>query len=164
MRRRHTRDDYLHLLDQARRRVPGIALSTDVIVGFPGETDADFEDSLTLTRAAAVPSMSPSSTRRGRIRCAEADARRRPEAEKTARIVALQRCSGTSRQASTSLRWHRGRWYWWTPSAAGTATTVGAVDGQHCSELPTTVRYFLRRTRRVDRPDGPGACRVSRSP
>jgi tRNA-2-methylthio-N6-dimethylallyladenosine synthase len=52
MRRRHTRDDYLALLDRLRETVPGIALSTDLIVGFPGETDADFEDTMSLVRAA----------------------------------------------------------------------------------------------------------------
>lgn len=52
MRRRHTRDHYLELLDQLREAVPGIALSTDIIVGFPGETDADFEDTMSLVRLA----------------------------------------------------------------------------------------------------------------
>jgi len=48
MRRRHTRERYLALIDDARFRVPGISLSTDVIVGFPGETVDDFEDTLSL--------------------------------------------------------------------------------------------------------------------
>jgi tRNA-2-methylthio-N6-dimethylallyladenosine synthase len=50
MRRRHTRDDYLRLVDRVRAAVPDIQLSTDVIVGFPGETAADFEDTLSLAR------------------------------------------------------------------------------------------------------------------
>jgi len=50
MRRRHTREDYLRLVDRVREAVPQIQLSTDVIVGFPGETDADFEDTMSLTR------------------------------------------------------------------------------------------------------------------
>ena len=48
MRRRHTRERYLALIDDVRGRVPGITLSTDVIVGFPGETADDFEDTLSL--------------------------------------------------------------------------------------------------------------------
>ncbi len=42
MRRGYTAADYRRLVDEIRLRVPGIALSTDVIVGFPGETEADF--------------------------------------------------------------------------------------------------------------------------
>jgi tRNA-2-methylthio-N6-dimethylallyladenosine synthase len=46
MRRRHTREEYLDLVDSIRAAVPGIALSTDMIVGFPGETARDFEDTV----------------------------------------------------------------------------------------------------------------------
>ena len=48
MRRTYDRDRYLALVDRIREGVPGIALTTDIIVGFPGETDADFEESLSL--------------------------------------------------------------------------------------------------------------------
>jgi tRNA-2-methylthio-N6-dimethylallyladenosine synthase len=48
MNRRHTRDDYLRLVDQVRAARPDIALSSDFIVGFPGETDADFRDTMDL--------------------------------------------------------------------------------------------------------------------
>ncbi|MEX3011246.1 tRNA (N6-isopentenyl adenosine(37)-C2)-methylthiotransferase MiaB [Hoeflea sp. TYP-13] len=48
MNRRHTADDYLRLVDRIRAARPDIALSGDFIVGFPGETDADFEDTLRL--------------------------------------------------------------------------------------------------------------------
>ncbi len=41
--RRYTRGRFLEIVDRVRSRVPGIALSTDVIVGFPGETEEDFE-------------------------------------------------------------------------------------------------------------------------
>jgi len=50
MNRRHTREDYFRLLDRIRAAVPDIALSGDFIVGFPGETDADFEDTMDLIR------------------------------------------------------------------------------------------------------------------
>ncbi len=50
MNRQHTRDDYLRLLDRMRAAKPGLALSSDFIVGFPGETDRDFEDTLALVR------------------------------------------------------------------------------------------------------------------
>ncbi|MGE4410133.1 MAG: tRNA (N6-isopentenyl adenosine(37)-C2)-methylthiotransferase MiaB [Sphingobium sp.] len=50
MNRSHTRDSYLHLLDRVRAARPDIALSGDFIVGFPGESDADFEATLSLVR------------------------------------------------------------------------------------------------------------------
>ncbi|MBK05350.1 MAG: tRNA (N6-isopentenyl adenosine(37)-C2)-methylthiotransferase MiaB [Deltaproteobacteria bacterium] len=48
MNRRHTREQYFEWVDALRERVPEIALSADVIVGFPGETDADFDDTMDL--------------------------------------------------------------------------------------------------------------------
>ena len=57
MRRRYTRDDYLRLVDEVRRSIPDIALSTDMIVGFPGETEADFAATLSLTRTVGFHGM-----------------------------------------------------------------------------------------------------------
>jgi tRNA-2-methylthio-N6-dimethylallyladenosine synthase len=57
MRRRHTREEYLELVDRIREAVPGIALSTDMIVGFPGETDRDFADTLSLVSRVRFHSM-----------------------------------------------------------------------------------------------------------
>lgn len=51
MRRQYTRDDYLRIIDQLKKRVSGIAFSTDIIVGFPGESEADFEQTLSLMAA-----------------------------------------------------------------------------------------------------------------
>ena len=48
MRRGYTRGDYLELVGRIRRACPGMALSTDIIVGFPGETDEQYEDTLSL--------------------------------------------------------------------------------------------------------------------
>ncbi len=48
MNRRHTRDDYLRIVDRLRRAQPELALTSDFIVGFPGESDADFRDTLKL--------------------------------------------------------------------------------------------------------------------
>lgn len=46
MRRRHTRAAFLEFLDDAQRRVPGIGIGTDALVGYPGETEEDFEETL----------------------------------------------------------------------------------------------------------------------
>ena len=51
MNRRHTAADYLRLIDRIRAVRPDIAMSGDFIVGFPGETDADFEDTMRLIEA-----------------------------------------------------------------------------------------------------------------
>ena len=48
MNRRHTADEYIAIIDRLRDAVPHLALSGDFIVGFPGETDADFADTLRL--------------------------------------------------------------------------------------------------------------------
>ena len=48
MRRRHTREDYFEIIDKLRSARPGISFSSDFIVGFPGETDKDFQDTLDL--------------------------------------------------------------------------------------------------------------------
>jgi tRNA-2-methylthio-N6-dimethylallyladenosine synthase len=52
MLRRYTRERYLEVVDQLRAAIPGITFSTDIIVGFPGETEAQFEETVTLVRAA----------------------------------------------------------------------------------------------------------------
>jgi tRNA-2-methylthio-N6-dimethylallyladenosine synthase len=57
MRRRHTREDYLDLVGSLKERVPGIQLSTDMIVGFPGESEKDFAETLTLVEAVRFHSM-----------------------------------------------------------------------------------------------------------
>ena len=53
MNRSHTRDGYLSVLERVRAARPDIALSGDFIVGFPGETDRDFEDTLSLVAEVA---------------------------------------------------------------------------------------------------------------
>ncbi len=53
MLRRYRRAEYLEVVGRLREAVPGITFSTDIIVGFPGETDAEFEETLTLVAEAA---------------------------------------------------------------------------------------------------------------
>ena len=91
MRRRHTREEYLDLVARIRHTIPGVALSTDMIVGFPGESAADFEETLSLVSAVRYHSMF---SFKYSVRPNTLASRRMSddvsEAEKTARIVALQ--------------------------------------------------------------------------
>jgi tRNA-2-methylthio-N6-dimethylallyladenosine synthase len=50
MLRRYTREKYFECAERLRAAIPGLALTTDVIVGFPGETDADFDETLSAVR------------------------------------------------------------------------------------------------------------------
>jgi tRNA-2-methylthio-N6-dimethylallyladenosine synthase len=102
MRRRYTRQEYLDLVERLRAAVPGITVSTDMIVGFPGETAEDFELTMDLVRRVRFLSMysfkySP--------RPNTLAAKRMPddvsEAEKTRRILALQ-----ALQRDVQTGWH----------------------------------------------------------
>ena len=56
MNRHYTSESYLRLVEQLRETVPDVGLSTDLIVGFPGETEDDFEATLELVREASYDS------------------------------------------------------------------------------------------------------------
>lgn len=86
MRRPYTAEGYAALLDRARSSIPGVVVTTDVIAGFPGESESDFADSLAFveragfakvhvfpfsprpgTAAAALPGQVPPEVRRARV-------------------------------------------------------------------------------------------------
>jgi tRNA-2-methylthio-N6-dimethylallyladenosine synthase len=56
MRRAYRRDRYLSILENVRAHLPHAAITTDIIVGFPGETEADFADTLDVVRQARFAS------------------------------------------------------------------------------------------------------------
>jgi tRNA-2-methylthio-N6-dimethylallyladenosine synthase len=91
MRRRYTRESYLDLVATLRERVSGITLTTDMIVGFPCETDADFEETMSLTRLVRYESMfSFKYSERPNTLALKRYPDAVSEVEKTRRIVALQ--------------------------------------------------------------------------
>jgi tRNA-2-methylthio-N6-dimethylallyladenosine synthase len=90
MNRKHTAERFLAIIDKIRKARPDIAVSSDFIVGFPGERDQDFEDTLKLVRATGFASaFSFKYSRRPGTPAAEMMAQI-PEDVKDARLQALQ--------------------------------------------------------------------------
>jgi tRNA-2-methylthio-N6-dimethylallyladenosine synthase len=91
MRRRHTREQYLDLVGRIREAIPNVALSTDMIVGFPGETAGDFEATLSLLETVRFHSLfSFKYSVRPNTLASKRMPDDVPEAEKTSRIMRLQ--------------------------------------------------------------------------
>jgi tRNA-2-methylthio-N6-dimethylallyladenosine synthase len=90
MNRKHTAADYLRMVDRIRAARPDIALSSDLIVGFPGETDADFDATMALVRTVGfAAAYSFKYSERPGTPAAELKSQV-PENVKTARLHALQ--------------------------------------------------------------------------
>jgi tRNA-2-methylthio-N6-dimethylallyladenosine synthase len=90
MRRGHTADDYLRRVEVIKQSQRRLSLTSDIIVGFPGESDADFENTLRLVRSCQYDGLFifKYSKRAGTPAAALGD--EVPEAEKTARFLALE--------------------------------------------------------------------------
>ncbi len=94
MKRNYTRETFLEIVKSVRDRVPDVAISSDVIVGFPGESDADFEETLEVMRLADFDSafMFAYSERKGTIaqRLYPDDVPEAVKKERLARMIDLQ--------------------------------------------------------------------------
>jgi len=104
MNRKYTREKYFALVDAIREKVPGVELTSDFIVGFPGETEADFEDTLDLARrvgfsAAYVFMYSP----RAGTKAAKME-NQIPEEIKKERLLRLNACNAEQLQAGNAQK------------------------------------------------------------
>ncbi len=125
MRRTYTPERYLALVEELRAAVPDLALGTDVIVGFPGETEADFEATLAVveqvgydsaftfvyspragTEAASMPSRCPHEVKIERMERLVEQVQRIAHARNQARVGLVEEVlvEGTSRTDETLLR------------------------------------------------------------
>lgn len=106
MKRRYTAAEYLEILERVRREAPAVAISSDFIVGFPGESESDFEATLELIRSARFsnlfafrysPRPGTASARWGR----ESEVEQEVAADRLRRLLDLQ--SGLQREANEGL-------------------------------------------------------------
>src|SRR5205814_5577082 len=158
MRRTYSRERYLRLVDDLRAAVPDLALTTDIIVGFPGETEDDFRETLEVveevgydgaftfvyspragTEAAAMPEQVPDELKRERIeRLVEVV--QRIAAERNAGRVGMVEevlVEGPSRTAPDLLRGRSRRNT--TVNFSGDAAPGDLVEGAIASATPTTL-------------------------
>jgi tRNA-2-methylthio-N6-dimethylallyladenosine synthase len=125
MRRTYSREKYISLVERLRVSVPDLALGTDIIVGFPGETERDFEETLEVveevefdsaftfvyspragTEAAAMPDQVPDDVKRDRMERLVAVVQRGAAARNATRVGRVEEVlvEGPSRTDPTLLR------------------------------------------------------------
>ena len=119
MRRSYRQERYLSIIDDVRARIPDAAITTDIIVGFPGETEADFAATLDVVRAARFAgaftfqySPRPGTPAAGTGRPGAQG--RRPGTLRTARRRSRTRCPGRR-----TVRWSGGPSRCWSPQGEG---------------------------------------------
>jgi len=152
MRRRYSREEYLDLVARIREAIPGVTLSTDMIVGFPGETAEDFEETLSLTERAQYHSMfSFKYSERPNTLASKRMPETVSEDEKTARIMALQ-----SLQRDIQTRLHE--------QAIGTRLDVlidsesrrrdGEISGRSAGNIVVNTTAPADKEEQADEPEG----------
>jgi tRNA-2-methylthio-N6-dimethylallyladenosine synthase len=163
MRRTYNRDRYLQLVEELRTSIPDLALTTDLIVGFPGETEAEFEETISAveevgfdgaftfvyspragTEAAAMPEQISEEVKRERIERLIAVVQRVAADRNATRIGRTEQVlvEGTSRTDSTLLRGRTRRNT--TVNFSGVATPGELVDVLIEDATSTTLRGVQR--------------------
>jgi len=159
MRRTYSRERYLALVDDLRAAIPGLALTTDIIVGFPGETERDFEETLEVveevaydgaftfvysprqgTEAATMPDQVPDDVKRERIERLVELVQRVAEARNRERVGKIEQVlvEGPSRTDPTLLRGRTRRNV--TVNFVGTSAPGELVDVTIEGATSTTMR------------------------
>ena len=153
MNRRYTVEKYMGLVDRLRAVRPDIALTSDIIVGFPGETEQDFEDTLTALRQIGFDSVYSFiySPRRG-TPAAEMQDQVPPavQSERFSRLLSLQ--GDISREKNLPLVGKSVRVLVDGPSKTDSAVYSGRTDAGklvHFAAVPDTVGKFI--TVHIDR-------------
>ena len=159
MRRTYSRERYLRLVDELRAAIPDLALTTDLIVGFPGETEAEFEETLSAveavgydgaftfvyspragTEAASMAGQVPDEVKRGRIERLVEVVQRVAEQRNRERIGRIEEVlvEGASRTDPALLRGRTRRNT--TVNFAGTASPGELVPVEIQEATSTTLR------------------------
>ena len=159
MRRTYSRERYLRLVDGLRVAIPDLALTTDIIVGFPGETERDFEETLEVveevgydgaftfvysprqgTEAAAMPDQVPEEVKRNRIERLVEVVQRRAHERNAARVGRIEQVlvEGPSRTDASLLRGRTRRNT--TVNFVGTSAPGSLVDVRIDDATSTTLR------------------------
>jgi tRNA-2-methylthio-N6-dimethylallyladenosine synthase len=159
MRRTYSRERYLRLVDGLRVAIPDLALTTDIIVGFPGETERDFEETLEVveevgydgaftfvysprqgTEAAAMPDQVPEEVKRNRIERLVEVVQRRARERNAARVGRIEQVlvEGPSRTDASLLRGRTRRNT--TVNFVGTSEPGSLVDVRIDDATSTTLR------------------------
>jgi tRNA-2-methylthio-N6-dimethylallyladenosine synthase len=141
MNRVYTNEDFLNLVDKIRTKVPDVALTTDIIVGFPTETDGEFEDTIQVVAKAAFDSAFTFkySQRQGAI-ASKKYPDDVPESIKTERIMHLNKIQKEITYQKN--RAHIGQVFEIliepTPQGKPSANCVGRTDGNKLVILPAS--------------------------
>jgi tRNA-2-methylthio-N6-dimethylallyladenosine synthase len=159
MRRTYSRERYLRLVDDLRAAIPDLALTTDIIVGFPGETERDFEETLEVveevgydgaftfvysprqgTEAAALPDQVPDEIKRERIERLVELVQEVAHAKNQTRVGGVEEVlvEGASRTDPTLLRGRTRRNT--TVNFVGTSSAGSLVDVRIDGATSTTLK------------------------